>query len=285
MAPGPEPRTEAAALNQLEHRTGTPDVTVVIPHYQCERFLRRAVCSILSQQGVNLELWLVDDHSTGRAWLDALKGLTKDRRLVLYQTSCNVGHYRIKNALLPWIRSPYVAFQDADDFSDHLRLRTQLDEMGRSGAGIVGCSFRYISESGATISARKMVRRCNLWLRVGKAFVLLHPTTIVRREVFEDIGGFDGTARIGADDDFMLRAAMLYRIRNVRSILYAYRQRGDSLTGSPITGHGSRMRAAYSEAVWQRAATRRRLRSRQELVESLQVPRNDIEFELRRVPT
>jgi glycosyltransferase involved in cell wall biosynthesis len=283
MAKAPLVTSDRPPSPDRSQANATPEVTVLLPHYRCEPFLKDAVESVLVQQGVDLQVWLVDDHSDGTRWFDAIVHLIGDPRLVVFRTSRNVGNYRIKNALLPFVRSPFIAFQDADDISHPSRLRTQVAAIRRTGAGVMGCGFRYMSESGEALGARRMVRNCNVWLRLGKCFVLLHPTSVVRREVFDTLGGFDGSVRIGADDDFMLRAAALYRIRNVQDILYSYRRRPDSLTGSPSTGFDSDVRRTYSATVWKRAAERRRLRDRQALIECLQAPPNDIEFEVARM--
>ena len=147
----------------------------------------------------------------------------------------------------------------------------------------MGCGFRYVSADGEPLAEKRMVRRCNLWLALGKRFVSLHPTTVVRRELFDVLGGYDGTARVAADDDFIRRAARIYRVRNVPAVLYRYRRRPDSLTGAPETGHGSPVREAYRSAMLRREEERRRIRDRARLLASLRAPANDLEFELRPV--
>lgn len=259
-------------------------VTVIIPHYRSERYLRQAAESILLQDDVDLQVWIIDDASDGREWLETLRGLEKDERLVLYQSSRNVGPYRLKNAVLPLIQSPFVALQDADDCSDLRRLRIQLEAMRRTGADVMGCGFRYLSADSESVRpSRRLVRNCNLWLRLGKTCVILHPTSIMRREIFETLGGFDGSARFAADDDFTLRTSLAFRIRNVKDVMYSYRVHSDSLTCSPQTGFGSKARNEYLAAMWARHRARRRLRNRGELLRSLRAPANDIAFELRRL--
>lgn len=261
----------------------SPLVSVILPHYRCERFLAEAVGSILRQKEVDLELLVLDDASEDGRWLEAVRGFAGDPRLRVYQSSRNVGHYRLKNAAIARIRSPFIALQDADDASEPERLVRQLEALERTRAHIMGCSFRYVTEDGATLRERRMVRRCNFWLALGKRFVSLHPTTVMRREVFDVLGGYDGTARVVADDDFIRRAVHLFRVRNIPDVLYRYRQRPDSLTASPGTGYGSAMREAYREGMLRRQRERQRLRSREELLASLRAPANDVPFELRRI--
>jgi len=258
---------------------GVPLITVILPHFACERYLFDAVSSILQQDMGELELKVVDDASPNDDWLHAIERLRGDPRLTLYRTTHNVGPYRIKNRLIRTTPSPYIAFQDADDSSHPARLRQQLRLMKQTGAQIVGCSFSYIAENGRQIARQRMVRHVNLWMRFGKSFAALHPTTIVRSEVFETLGGFDGTTHFSADADFFLRAAHLYRIRNVRAYLYNYRIRSNSLSTAQETGLHSQQRTHYVGLMQEREQQRRSLRG-EALRLSLLAPPNDIDFDL-----
>lgn len=260
-----------------------PTVTIVMPHYRNERFLAQAVASILAQEGVDLELWVIDDSSPGRAWVRALARFATDSRLRVFCTSENVGHYRIKNVVIPLTCSPYVACQDADDFSHPSRLRLQLSHLLRARAELVGCGFEYVDEHGGVIARRLVPRNCNLWLRLGKSMVLHSATALFSRRLFELIGGFDGSVRMAADDDFTLRAASMARVRNVAETLYSYRQHAHSLTASPDTGFGSPARVAYTAAARARYWSRVHIRDHNVLMESVQPPPNDVSFELTEV--
>ncbi|GAB3110313.1 hypothetical protein GCM10027160_10390 [Streptomyces calidiresistens] len=258
----------------------TPTVTVILPHYACPEYLGAAVGSVLSQDRPDLRLVVVDDATPDRDWLTALRPYSGDERLIVLRTSENVGHLRIKNKVLESVDTPYVAFQDADDISLPARLGHQLALLERDGADLVGCAYEYIDQAGRTTGHRRMPRNGNLWMRLGRSTVLLHPSSVVRRTVLERLGGFDGTARLGADTDFHLRAARLYRLRSVRKVLYRYRIRPDSLTGAPETGFGSAARRSYTETMNSLETRRRRARTREELLPLLVAPPNDIDFAL-----
>ena len=240
-----------------QSRTNAPTITVLLPHYKCEAFLEEAVRSILGQSFQDFELWVIDDCSAGDEWLNALEPYRSDRRLHAYKTSRNVGTYRIKNAALGMIASPIIAFQDADDISHQYRFDDELSLMRRTGAHVVGSSLNYISEDGSFVRFKKMPRNANFWLRLGKGFVSHHPTTIVRREVLETLGGFDGTTTFAADADFVLRAKHLYHLRNYPAARYEYRLRKNSLCGSEDTGLESVLRKKYVSAMKERERARR----------------------------
>jgi glycosyltransferase involved in cell wall biosynthesis len=266
-------------VNDARRAVDVPLISVILPHFGCERYLFDAVSSILHQELGELELKVVDDASPTDDWLQAIAKLRGDPRLTLYRTTQNVGPYRIKNRLIRATASPYIAFQDADDVSHPTRFRQQLQMMKRTGAQIVGCGFSYIAEDGRLIARQRMVRHVNLWMRFGKSFAALHPTTIVRSEIFETLGGFDGTTHFAADADFFLRAAHLYRIRNARAYLYDYRIRSNSLSTAQKTGLHSQDRARYAGLMQEREQQRRALRG-EALRLSLLAPPNDIDFDL-----
>ncbi|MFH8217837.1 glycosyltransferase family 2 protein [Streptomyces sp. NPDC018057] len=262
---------------------GDPAVTVILPHYDCAAYLGAAVASVLGQDRPDLRLVVVDDCTPGESWTKALGPYTGDPRLHVLRASRNVGHLRLKNEVLRRVDTPYVAFQDADDISMPDRLRRQLALLERDRADLVGCAYEYIDAEGHGSGRRRMPRNGNLWLRLGRSTVLLHPSSVVRREVLERLGGFDGTVRLGADTDFHLRAARLFRLRSVRRVLYRYRIWPDSLTQAPDTGFGSARRRAYTEAMNAQEARRRAARTREELQPLLVAPPNDVEFTLRPV--
>jgi glycosyltransferase involved in cell wall biosynthesis len=255
-------------------------LTVILPHFRCARYLPAAVESVFTQTMRDLRLIVVDDCSPGDDWLAALARFRDDPRLTVLRASRNVGHLRLKNAVLPMVTSPYVGFQDADDVSERDRFTVQVAMLERDRADLVGCGFVKIDADGREQGVRLMPRNGNLWIRLGRSTVALHPTTVVRRSVFTRLGGFDGTAVFGADTDFHLRLARLYRIRNTRRALYRYRVWPQSLTAAPETGFGSPARQAYVARMVALEQRRKQARSRAELLPLLVAPSNDVTFDL-----
>ncbi|GIF10087.1 glycosyltransferase family 2 protein [Actinoplanes teichomyceticus] len=255
-------------------------LTVILPHYRCSTYLPSAVRSVLGQSLRELRLIVLDDCSPEDDWLAALAPFRGDPRLTVLRASRNVGHLRLKNAVLPMVTSRYIGFQDADDESEPERFAVQVAMLERGRADLVGCGYVQIDAQGRPQGVRRFPRYGNLWMRLGRSTVALHPTTVVRRSVFERLGGFDGTAEFGADTDFHLRLARLYRIRNTRRTLYRYRVWPQSLTSAPETGFGSPARQAYLARMVAMEERRKRARSRAELLDLLVAPANDVTFDL-----
>lgn len=263
---------------QLRSSQHSPAVTVILPHYRCDGFVAEAVASVLSQTFSDLELWVIDDASPSEAWAAAIDCFRTDPRLKVMRTSRNVGPYRIKSRLISDCRSPFIAFQDADDRSHPERIAAQLRFLAKHDVGIVGTSFRYINAAGQYVRRKKMPRYGNLAQRCGRKFLALHPTTIVRRAVFDRIGAFDASTRIAADADFFLRAAWRCWIGNIRVPLYDYRLHVNSLTCTPCTGFASQERLNYVDAMMKRERDRRRRHIVTD--DALQPPASDIDFEI-----
>jgi glycosyltransferase involved in cell wall biosynthesis len=260
-----------------------PRIAVLVPHYGAEDYLSEAVASLLRQEHADLEVHVADDASANERWLEVLAPHRRDPRLMLWRSSANVGPYRLKNALLTRTDAPVIAMQDADDRSHPQRLARQLACMERTGADLVGCWARYINPAGRVYSIGPVPPDINFWLRLGLPTTIRHPTAIMRRSIFEILRGFDGSTKFGADQEFILRAQYLHKLRNLASPLYDLRQTTGSLSRSVATGMRSEARRKYRARYHAEELLRRQTSDRMRLLELLVPPPNDLEFTLERV--
>ena len=270
----------AANTNVIE----APKVALLIPHFGCESYLARVVGSILGQTNAHLEIHVVDDASPDDGWLRALRDAPLDDRVHLHRTARRVGPYRIKNSLIPHLDAPLIAFQDADDWSHPERIAKQVAALRRWRAGIVGSQYVNVHDDGSHQPGRPMPGPVNLLALLGKRFLVLHPTSVVRRSVFDDLGGFDGTTMFGADDEFLHRAVRHVRVVNVAEVLYFWRRRAGSLTRAPETGLGSPARRAYEADAAARRAEQAVASWLPWRARPQQGRPNDVDVELLRVP-
>lgn len=147
-----------------------PLITIVVPIYNVERFLRPCIESILGQTYKNLEIILVDDGSTDSCGKICDKYEKIDSRiLVIHQE--NKGLSEARNAGIDAATGEYIAFIDSDDYVRGNYTETLLHALVENDAEIAVCSFQYVDEEGKYIrnssrlkEKRKLIPESNfLW--------------------------------------------------------------------------------------------------------------------------
>jgi glycosyltransferase involved in cell wall biosynthesis len=229
-------------------------VSVVVPTYNRARFLGPTLESILAQTVAPHEVIVVDDEST-----DDTGGVAA-RYPVRYLRQANTGQAGARNHGVSVASGEWVAFCDSDDLWRPDLLETQLAALAQTGAGwcVGGCSlidpdgrplpaphlgfpaaFAIFAETGSSPDehfGRWLERRAlrigakTLIGYVGDAFgmlfegnVALPSTTLVRRTLLDQIGGFDASWRAAEDTEFYHRLSAVAPVCIVLDALVDYR--------------------------------------------------------------
>lgn len=220
-------------------------LAVILTHFDSASYLPDAVCSILGQTYENIHLYLLDDCSPGMSWYENLGSLVNSDKLSIYQSSKNVGTYRLKNRFIKSLDADYIAFHDADDVSLPNRLELQIKALKKSNIGLLGTAYYTREGSSCDTNYVYVPRNVNDSFVNGKDLVSLHPTWMMKRDLFDCLGGFDFETRFGADDEFLSRAIFCTKVRNLKNALYIKREHYRSLTGAASTGLKSKTRLDY----------------------------------------
>lgn len=261
---------------------GGYDITVVLPHFACPSLLDRAIASVATQTCPRWCLVIVDDDSPDFEAVLEVRQRWHGDRFVWLRTSTNVGQFRISNRLLPRIVSPFVVFQDADDWSAPDRFERLLSAVEEWRCDLVGSTMA-VGPADAPVSIVRPPFDVNKALRARHRGGACWGSTVLCRTPFlRLLGGFDGTTRIGADTDLVHRAVFAGSVRNHPEPLYHYVERSDSLTHAAGTGFGSTLRRTYLNRIKRRfyANLLRRWTGTLTL-RHLQAPPNDIDFHMR----
>ena len=104
-------------------------VSVIIPVFNAEKYIKKSLISILKQTYNNLEILIYDDGSTDSSW-DIVSSI-EDTRIKLFQHEKNQGYVKTINKLFELANSDYIAFQDADDISHPTSVRICIKEKFR----------------------------------------------------------------------------------------------------------------------------------------------------------
>ena len=124
-------------------------VTVAIPVYNDEKYLREAIDSILNQTYKDFILLIINDGSTDNSE-DIIASYT-DKRIKLINHSCNMGRPAARNTALDAADTEYLAWMDADDISLPDRLQKQIAFLdSHPKISVCGSRVRYFHEMRGT---------------------------------------------------------------------------------------------------------------------------------------
>lgn len=124
-------------------------VSVIMPAYNAEKYIRQAVSSALAQTYGNLELIVIDDCSTDSTFGILEELAAQDPRVRPLRNEHNCGVARTRNRGLDLCNGEYVALLDSDDIWYKDKLEKQLSLALSQGADIIYCSYAMIDDSGA----------------------------------------------------------------------------------------------------------------------------------------
>ncbi len=121
-------------------------ITVVVPIYGVERYLKRCLDSIIHQSYSNLEIILVDDGSPDGCGDICDMYKEQDNRIqVIHQN--NMGLSGARNTGLKCASGDYITFIDSDDFIEFSMIEKLYNNMQKTGTDISICGFHQIPES------------------------------------------------------------------------------------------------------------------------------------------
>lgn len=150
-------------------------ISVIVPVYKAEPFLRRCVDSILKQSYTNLEIILVDDGSPDGCGGICDTYVAQDSRVrVIHQE--NRGVSAARNAGIDVARGQYFGFVDSDDWIEPTMYAELYQAIRDSNADLSVCDFGWISEDGEALEKQPNLRR----------------ETVGREEVLRRYAGGDG---------------------------------------------------------------------------------------------
>ena len=112
-------------------------VSVVIPCYNCEKFVKDAIYSICNQTYKNLEILIADDCSTDSTYTILENIAKKDTRIKLYHNTENMKIVKTLNFLIENASGDYIARMDADDISAPERIKEQVDFLAEQGCDMI----------------------------------------------------------------------------------------------------------------------------------------------------
>lgn len=216
-----------------------PHVSVIIPVRNGKDYIREALDSVLGQSFTDFELLLVDDGSTDGDYDEYAQ---EDERIrVIHLEGAGVSHAR--NVGMAQAKGNLFAFLDADDVWFPGKLQAQVNYFRqRTDVSVVFGKFSWwhALPSGAFAPPSSLAhdvpesvdadpeRSGWLYAKLLNGLLVGMNTAVIRRAVYEQIGGFNEKMSQGEDYDFWLRTSRVFEMQCLDSLVALYRQRDSS---------------------------------------------------------
>lgn len=205
-------------------------LSVIVSTNRLSPFLDDALGSVSAQSFDSWEGIVIDDGVPDREWLEQVVSHHPRFRIV---AGPRMGVSRARNVGASLAVGKYLAFLDDDDRWQPDRMERFMNGVGP--AGVVGafCPVRTIDEWGRVLDKGQPIDRA-----VGRREILRReswiacPNFMVRRDIFDRVGGFDPKLSLAEDLDLVLRVVDLGEIVAVRDPLVDYRTHSGNTTAN-----------------------------------------------------
>lgn len=164
-----------------------PEISVILPVYNCEDTLGEAIDSIITQTFTNWELIICDDCSTDKSYTIAQKYLNLyPKKIKVLRNEKNLMIAKTLNRCLEVATGTYIARMDADDICAPTRLEKQLHFLKENPSlMVVDTDMVIFDEKG-----EKGVRHGNVKRNQFLSCFFSHPTILAKREMYDRLNGY-----------------------------------------------------------------------------------------------
>jgi glycosyltransferase involved in cell wall biosynthesis len=220
-------------------------VSIITPAYNVAPYIGATIDSVLAQTMTDWEMVVVDDGSTDATAEIVEAYAAKEPRIRLLRQT-NGGISSARNHAMRQASAEFLAILDSDDLWEPTFLEAQLALFAKHP------EIDVVTGNGWFLGGRRHGRPARPWpdprpqptlasiLGDEEAIFIM---SIMRRRVYETVGGFDEGLRTNEDYDYWLRAAAAgFRFFRNDEPLGHYRRRGDSLSASDVRMIGGILR-------------------------------------------
>ena len=211
----------------------TPTISILMPVYNAQRFLKRAIESVLAQTFADFEFVIINDGSTDNSV--SIVESFQDTRIRLVHNEKNIGLVSTLNKGLTLVNGKYIARMDADDISLPDRFQKQVDHLeNHPETAVLAANILIINadedEMGYWDSDRANQSAEEIYTSMAKTCCIAHPTVLMRSEIIKRYQ-YNSTQKEGEDWDLWMRLLSEgYKIEKLPEVLLKYRVHAASFT-------------------------------------------------------
>lgn len=187
------------------------DVSVIIPTFNREKMVARAISSVLGQTFKGYEVIVVDDGSSDET-RKAVSEFGESVRYIAHQGNCGVSAARntgIKNS-----NAALIAFLDSDDYWLPKKLEVQLDFLKKNPHAVACQTGELWIRNGRRVNPKKRHEKPSgdIFIPSLKLCLVSPSAVMLKRSLFDDVGLFDELLPACEDYDLWLRIACRYPV-------------------------------------------------------------------------
>lgn len=209
-------------------------VSVIIPSYNHAQFVKKTINSILCQTLKSLEVIIIDDCSTDNS-LSEINSI-KDKRIKKFFLNENIGTVKAINLGISKAIGKYIAIVGSDDIWEKDKLEKQINILENDKD--IGACFSWANVVDENDQIQKMCSTINSdiflqknrtqgqWLRYffENANCLCHSSSLIRKEVYNNLGNYNLVYRQLHDFEYWIRIINKYKIFIIQEPLVKYRR-------------------------------------------------------------
>jgi glycosyltransferase involved in cell wall biosynthesis len=187
-------------------------ITVIIPLYNKEKYIKNTIKSVLRQSFTDFELLLINDGSTDKSV--AAVNTFNDSRIQLINQD-NKGVSSARNLGIKKARTPFVALLDADDIwqETHLESLIKLQQKYPNKQVFASAySLQFKNKKQTFILKKTFENPLNFFKNSLQFSILNSSNVLLNKNIFEKIGFFNTQYKGGEDTDFWIRLGLKYAV-------------------------------------------------------------------------
>ena len=162
-------------------------ISIIMPAYNCEKYIGEAIDSVLAQSCRNWELIIIDDGSADNTSSIITEYLQKDSRISLLSNEKNIGVSATRNRGIEFAKGNWIAFLDSDDIWTPYKLEKQIETAQEKNGEFIFTGSAYINEEGKPYKGIFEVPEKVSYKELRKQNVISCSSVLIKKKFFTNI--------------------------------------------------------------------------------------------------
>lgn len=220
----------------MDSNINKPLISAIMIVYNGERFIEKAIDSILNQSFKKFEFLILNDGSTDGTEAIIRKKSELDRRIVCLKNESNCGLSYSRNKIINHAQGEYIIVADADDISFPDRFENQINFMILNPhIDVYGAYVKLIDEADNQFECWEYpIKNEEIKEGLANACIIANPSSIFKKNVFTKLNGYDENLTVCEDWDFFVRASHYFNFENANVPNIYYRIHNNNISKTKL---------------------------------------------------